>query len=35
VANDPERFRYLLTEQVRVRDLLEANNARVPMSSDR
>jgi hypothetical protein len=27
VADDPERFRYLLTEQVRVRDLLAANNA--------
>jgi hypothetical protein len=35
VAADPHRFRCLLTEQVRVRDLLEARDARAPMSSDR
>jgi hypothetical protein len=35
VAADPQRFRCLLTEQVRVRDLLEARDARAPMSSDR
>jgi hypothetical protein len=28
VAGDPERFRFLLTEQVRVHDLLEAKHAR-------
>ena len=27
VAGEPERFRRLLTEQVRVRDLLEARDA--------
>jgi hypothetical protein len=27
VAGDPERFRRLLTEQVRVRDLLEARDS--------
>jgi hypothetical protein len=31
VAADPQRFRRLLTEQVRVRDLLEATDARAPM----
>jgi hypothetical protein len=35
VAADPERFRCLLTEQVRVRDLLEARDARAPISSNR
>ena len=35
VAADPQRFRHLLTEQVRVRELLEAEDARAPMSSDR
>ncbi len=35
VAGAPERFRSLLTEQIRVRDLLEAKNARTPTSSDR
>jgi hypothetical protein len=35
VAGEPERFRRLLTEQMRVRDLLEANDAPAPMSSDR
>jgi hypothetical protein len=35
VAADPQRFRCLLTEQVRVRELLEANDARAPTSSDR
>lgn len=29
VAGEPERFRRLLTEQVRVRDLLEARNPSV------
>jgi len=29
------RFRRLLTEQVRVRDLLEATDTPAPMSSDR
>ena len=33
VAGDPERFRRLLTEQVRVRDLLEARDAGPPRSS--
>jgi hypothetical protein len=33
VAGQPERFRRLLTEQVRVPDLLEARDARVPASS--
>jgi len=32
VAGKPERFRRLLTEQVRVRDLLEARDAGAPMS---
>jgi hypothetical protein len=32
VAGDPERFRRLLTEQVRVRDLLEARDAGAPVS---
>jgi hypothetical protein len=31
VAGDPERFRRLLTEQVRVRDLLEARGERAPI----
>jgi hypothetical protein len=35
VAADSQRFRHLLTEQVRVRELLEAEDARAPMSSDR
>jgi hypothetical protein len=35
VAGEPERFRRLLTEQVRVRDLLRTNDAPAPMSSDR
>jgi hypothetical protein len=35
VAGEPERFRRLLTEQMRVRDLLEANDAPARMSSDR
>jgi hypothetical protein len=35
VAADPQRFRRLLTEQVRVRELLDAKDARAPMSSDR
>lgn len=34
VAGEPERFRFLLTEQVRVQDLLEAKDARAP-SPDR
>ena len=34
VAADPQRFRCLLTEQVRVRELLEAKDARAAMSSD-
>jgi hypothetical protein len=34
-AGDPERFRHLLTEQVRVRDLLEARAAGAPISSGR
>ena len=34
VAGDPKHFRRLLTEQVRVRDLLEARDARAPMPSD-
>jgi hypothetical protein len=35
VAGEPERFRRLLTEQVRVRDLLEANDAPAPLPPDR
>jgi hypothetical protein len=35
VAGEPERFRRLLTEQVRVRDLLEARDAGAPISSGR
>jgi hypothetical protein len=35
VAGEPEWFRRLLTEQMRVRDLLEANDAPARMSSDR
>jgi hypothetical protein len=35
VAGEPERFRRLLTEQVRVRDLLEAQAAEAPLSSGR
>ena len=35
VAGAPERFLSLLTEQIRVRALLEAKNARTPTSSDR
>jgi hypothetical protein len=35
VAGDPERFRRLLTEQVRVRDLLEARDAGAPIPSGR
>jgi hypothetical protein len=34
VAADPQRFRCLLTEQVRVRELLEAKDARAAMSFD-
>jgi len=34
VAGNPERFRHLLTEQVRVHDLLEARDGRVPTSPD-
>jgi hypothetical protein len=33
VAGEPERFRRLLTEQVRVRDLLQARDAGAPVSS--
>ena len=33
VGGEPERFRRLLTEQVRVRDLLEARDAGTPTSS--
>jgi hypothetical protein len=33
VAGEPERFRRLLTEQVRVRDLLEARDAGAPTSA--
>jgi hypothetical protein len=33
VAGEPERFRRLLTEQVRVRDLVEARDAGAPTSS--
>jgi hypothetical protein len=33
VAGEPERFRRLLTEQVRVRDLLEARDAGAPLPS--
>jgi len=32
VAGEPERFRHLLTEQVRVRDLLEVQDAGTPIS---
>ncbi len=35
VAGEPERFRRLLTEQVRVRDLLEARDAGAPISPGR
>jgi hypothetical protein len=35
VAGEPERFRRLLTEQVRVRDLLEGRDAGAPRSSGR
>ena len=35
VADEPTRFRRLLTEQVRVRDLLEVRDAAVPRSSGR
>jgi hypothetical protein len=35
VAGEPERFRRLLTEQVRVRDLLEARDAGAPISAGR
>ena len=35
VAGEPERFRRLLTEQVRVRDLLEAREADAPISPGR
>jgi hypothetical protein len=35
VAGEPERFRRLLTDQMRVRDLLEAHVAPARMSSDR
>jgi hypothetical protein len=35
VAGETERFRRLLTEQVRVRDLLSTNDALAAMSSDR
>jgi hypothetical protein len=35
VAGEPERFRRLLTEQVRVRDLLEERDAGAPISSGR
>jgi hypothetical protein len=35
VAGEPQRFRRLLTEQVRVRDLLEARAAGAPTSSGR
>jgi hypothetical protein len=35
VAGEPERFRRLLTEQVRVRDLLQARDAGAPISSPR
>ena len=35
VSGEPERFRCLLTEQVRVRDLLEARDAHAFMPSDR
>jgi hypothetical protein len=35
VASEPERFRRLLTEQVRVRDLLEARGSQAFMPSDR
>jgi hypothetical protein len=35
VAGEPERFRRLLTEQVRVRDLLRTNDAPASLSSDR
>ena len=32
VAEEPERFRRLLTEQIRVRDLLEARDASAPVA---
>ena len=35
VAGEPERFRRLLTEQVRVRDLLEARDPGAPISPGR
>ena len=35
VASEPERFRGLLTEQVRVRDLLEARDAGAPIAPGR
>jgi hypothetical protein len=35
MAGEPERFRSLLTEQVRVRDLLEARGAGAPISPGR
>ena len=35
LAGEPERFRLLLTEQVRVRDLLEAGDAGAPLPSGR
>ena len=35
VAGEPEQFRRLLTEQVRVRDLLGARNAGAPASPSR
>src|SRR2546421_2297489 len=35
VADEPERFRHLLTDQVRVRDLLAARDAGAPTSSGR
>jgi hypothetical protein len=35
VAGEPERFRRLLTEQVRVRDLLEARDANASLSAGR
>jgi hypothetical protein len=33
VAGDTERFRRLLTEQIRVRDLLEARDAGAPAAA--
>ena len=35
VGAEPQRFRCLLTEQVRVVDLRKAKDARAPMSADR